>query len=813
MSHQRQQRVFELLDEALERSPEDRRAFLDEACGDDPELRQEVEDLLETESESGFLTEPAFDVHAEDASIGRSIEHYRLVELLDRGGMGSVYLAEREDFVQRVALKLIRRGLDVDDVFVRRFHNERQILARLEHPHIARLLDGGTTVDRLPYFVMEYVEGEPIDRYCQTHELSIEERLELFRKVCAAVQFAHQNLVVHRDLKPGNILVSADGEPKLLDFGIAKLLDDDLADQTVATLEGQGLMTPRYASPEQIRREPITTASDVYSLGVLLYELLTGLDPYGVDTTRSDEIARAVCDKEPDRPSTAVRRRSAETETASTALEPGKLRSRLTGDLDSVVLKAMRKEPEQRYGSVERLSEDIHRHLAGLPVAARTGTFRYRAGKFVRRHWLAMVVVAAFLLLLLASSTAVTVFWQRAVGALKLAEIQKQEAETERQKAKDALDFVVDLFREADPNRTKIRDLTALELLERGWESAFDQLETKPELLIEVSGVLGDVFRNLGDYEAAAELMKLSLDTARERYEDNDSEVAKRLNNLAVFELTRYRFTEAEEYLREALIIRRQLGQEGADLFKVKTNLASALTSLGEHEEAERLYREVLDARIELHVPRFGEHDQNVATSRHHLGAFYFNTGNLKEAETELQQALTARQQAEERRPTSEASILDLLGSVAAARGEPDQAEKLYNKALSIRLDRLGEDHAAVASTRKNLAALFAARDPRRAREYLKEASRILSQTHPDGWEVAETMSIQGLILMAEGYPTKAEPLLVDGYQLLKKRRSERSFRTCTALQRIIDNYKTWGERPEELAHYRGIAESTCQGP
>ena len=419
MSLERKKRALQLLDEALERTAEERQAFLDESCGDDPTLRRDVESLLDTDADGGILREPAFSVHAEDESIGRLIDSYKLVRLLDRGGMGTVYLAEREDFEKRVALKLIRRGLDLDEVLVRRFHNERQILARLEHPNIARLLDGGTA-DRLPYFVMEYVEGEPIDRFCEARKLSVDECLELFRKVCSAVHFAHQNLVIHRDLKPGNILITADGTPKLLDFGIAKLLDDGLAAQAVATETGLALMTPRYASPEQIRLEPITTASDVYALGVVLYELLTGLDPYDVDTARRDEIARAICEQEPDKPSTAVRKRGAEG-----ATDPGQLRRRLSGDLDSIVLKALRKEPHERYNSAEQLSEDIRRHLTGQPVAARVGSLGYHAGKFVRRNRLSLAVAAVIFLLVSVSA----VLWRQAVRERELGERERLGAD------------------------------------------------------------------------------------------------------------------------------------------------------------------------------------------------------------------------------------------------------------------------------------------------------------------------------------------------------------------------------------------------
>jgi serine/threonine protein kinase len=333
--------------------------------------------LLEADARSdSFTAQPfgiardVFDETGEEQFAGRHFGSYEIIREIGRGGLGAVYLAVRSDgeYRKEVALKLIRRGLDTDDI-LRRFRNERQILAQLDHPNIARLIDGGTTDDGLPFFVMEYVKGEPISTFCESHQLDTNQRLELFRKVCGAVTYAHQNLVIHRDLKPSNILVTDDGDPKLLDFGIAKLLtaESETFTQTAPALRA---MTPEYASPEQVRGERITTASDVYSLGVLLYELLTGEKPYRLKTRTTEEISRAITDQEPERPSTAIRSNQ---------------RS-LQGDLDNIVLMAMRKEPHRRYASAAALADDIRRHQEGLPIAARPNTFSYRTGKFIRRH-------------------------------------------------------------------------------------------------------------------------------------------------------------------------------------------------------------------------------------------------------------------------------------------------------------------------------------------------------------------------------------------------------------------------------------------
>lgn len=317
MDPERWRQVKQLFQEALERPSEARAAFLDEACSDDPELRAELESLLAAHRETKEFVDPEHlmlfpeaDPTAESSLVGKLVGPYRVLRKLGYGGMGLVYLAVRDDqvFQKRVAVKLVKRGMDTDEI-VRRFRHERQTLAALEHPNIARLLDGGTTDDGLPYFVMEYVEGIPIDTYCDTHRLTIEERLKLFQEVCSAVQYAHQNLVIHRDIKPANILVTSEGVPKLLDFGIAKIMNPELLLQSAPlTREAMHFMTPEYASPEQIRGEPITTVTDVYSLGVLLYELLTGHKPYRIATRSPTEIEKIICEQEPEKPSTAIQR-------------------------------------------------------------------------------------------------------------------------------------------------------------------------------------------------------------------------------------------------------------------------------------------------------------------------------------------------------------------------------------------------------------------------------------------------------------------------------------------------------------------------
>ncbi|HWW84595.1 MAG TPA: serine/threonine-protein kinase [Vicinamibacterales bacterium] len=418
MTPERWRQVKEVLTEALELDPLERVAFVEKVCRDDEALRNEVFRLLHADAQAGtqFLNQPLFldetaGVSSEAAYwTGRRIGAYRVGESIGIGGMGEVYRGVRDDdqYHTEVAIKLVRAA--PGSAFVGRFRIERQILADLNHPNIARLLDGGTTEEGVPYFVMELVEGQPIDTYCEAHELSVPNCLTLFLQVCSAVQYAHQRLIVHRDLKPKNILVTATGIPKLLDFGVAKLLHfgSEPSDKELTRTEGR-FLTPEYASPEQVRGEAVTTATDVYSLGVILYELLTHRSPYRVSTQTPHEVARSICEEEPARPSTAVRRSTARfTTAAARALasheRQRKLARRLAGDLDTIVMKALRKEPERRYGSVEQLAEDIRRHTANLPVLARRDTIGYRSAKFIRRH---AIGVSAALIVFMALSAAV----------------------------------------------------------------------------------------------------------------------------------------------------------------------------------------------------------------------------------------------------------------------------------------------------------------------------------------------------------------------------------------------------------------------
>jgi serine/threonine-protein kinase len=493
LDQERWRQACAVFDAALELPKDAQARYVADACGGDGRLRLLVEELLESEGKAdGFMAAPAVEHAApliaemiepatEEASVvPLTVGRYLLLGKLGEGGMASVHLARRSDgqFEQQVAVKLLKQGVYGEEGR-RRFLQERQILARLQHPGIARLLDGGVTDDGTPFFVMERVEGLPVTAYCDENRLSVESRLRVFLEICEAAQYAYRNLVVHRDLKPSNILVDTTGRVKLLDFGIAKLLAEGAEEQAAATRTTLRVMTPEYAAPEQVRGDPVTTATDVYSLGVLLYELLAGERPYRLARRAPGELERAILDQDPSRPSDRATAHGSRP-------EAGRLGRRLRGDLDRIALMALQKEPERRYPSAEALANDIHRHLAGLPVAARGDAFAYRARKFLRRHTVGVVAAALVLLSLL--------------GGLFAATWQARRAQREASKAAAVKDFLGSLFSASDPSEARGRERTARDLLDEGARRIETDLQDQPEVQSEVTRLIANVYHQLGEY-------------------------------------------------------------------------------------------------------------------------------------------------------------------------------------------------------------------------------------------------------------------------------------------------------------------------
>jgi serine/threonine-protein kinase len=624
MNPERWQRIEEIFGALVDLPADERESHLTRVCAGDEDLRLEVLSLLARDTSEEFIRNSIADVALSLASItakpkddltGERIGPYRVTRLIGRGGMGAVYEAVRDDeqFRQQVAIKIIKRGMDMD--FARdRFLRERQILASLDHPHIARLFDGGAAPDGLPYFVMEFVAGEPITDYCRRHRLSVNERLRLFRKVCSAVQHAHGKLVIHRDLKPSNILVTEDGTPKLLDFGIAKLLVSDPGQAHTRTEAGVRLMTPEYASPEQVRGQAVATTTDVFSLGVVLYELLTDRRPHEFKTCSPAEIERTFCDTEIEEPSKVAGRMTGPLTRLSRAL---------AGDLDNIVLTAMRKEPERRYQSVEQFSEDIRRYLTGLPIMARKDTFSYRSVKFVRRHKAGVAILALLLLLAVAMTVqTVRIARERDRANQKAATAQ---VVTESLVAGGLNDLAATLLEEGDLKGAENLFREALELNRKLLG------EEHPEVAASLA-MLAYVLKNQGEYDKAEQLLRQELALLRQRGGEGYAQLIT-LNNLANVLREKGNYAEAGTLHRQALIMRRKLlGDEHPSVGANLHDLAVLSYLEGEYVEAEKIERQAIDIFQKSLEPNHWR----IQRCRIHFGACLIKLKLYREAEEQL---------------------------------------------------------------------------------------------------------------------------------------------------------------------------------
>ena len=625
-------RLEALLDQALE-LPIDRRCkpCSNASAATTPRLRERVEQLLAADAAAGdFMNDgveawlrsgpmtPAHSAEQGALDAGARVGPYRVIDELGRGGMGIVYRAERADgeFVQVVALKLVRRSFDGDDT-TGRFRRERQILAQLDHPSIARLLDGGLHTDGRPYFAMELVEGEPITTYCDRRGLSIDARVRLFCRVCDAVQYAHGRLIVHRDLKPANISVTATGDPKLLDFGIAKLLTyDDAEESTKLTRTGLRPLTPAYAAPEQLRGEPVSTATDVYTLGVILFELLTARRPF---RSASSGFERTSLEAEPPRPSDVVLLRDRDDAPSideiahARGLSPRALAARLAGDLDAIVLKALRREPQRRYIGAGALAEDLGRFLQGRPVAARPEGRRYRASKFVRRHRVG-IAVAVSLVLSLVGGLAATA-WQARAKAL------------EAQKAEAVKAFLISIFQGADPVQAAGRDITLRQVLDEGAVRVQRDLASQPAVQGELLTVLAGIYAELGVTERAGALTDQALDIHERLHGANSELVATNLRQKASLAVARGDADTADRFAREALARhRRAYGNLHQDVAEDLDVLMIAARQRGRLADALSAAEESLRIRRAI----FGNEHRLIADSHEQPGDPKERAGSLR---------------------------------------------------------------------------------------------------------------------------------------------------------------------------------------
>ena len=851
MTPERWKQVKTIFQSALEIPTEKRAKFLDEACGQDVALRAEVQSLLDSHEEaSQFIEEPADELGykvlenaANQNLTGKQFGPYQIERELSRGGMGVVYLAARADkaFEKQVAIKIIKRGMDTDEI-IRRFQQERQTLANLDHQYIAKLLDGGSTEDGAPFLVMEYIDGLPIDQYCDDNKLTTVQRLQLFRKVCAAVQYAHQNLIIHRDLKPGNILVTSDGKPRLLDFGIAKLLAPASSqDSILHTQTEQRILTPEYASPEQVVGAALTTASDVYSLGVLLYRLLTGHRPYRYQTQQ--ELIDAIKNEEPEKPSIVIRRtEDAESQndqgkqiTPESISEtrdgsPEKLRRRLSGDVDNIVLKALRKEPQRRYAFVEQFSEDIRRYLGGLPVLAHKDSLLYRSKKFIRRH--KFPVAATFLFFILILSFGI------------LSKIQAEKIAVERDKAEHIAQFLTEMFEEAEPDSAKGKELTAKEILDKGAKKIKTKLNEQPEVQAELMNVIGMVYCKLQYYDSAYSLIEESIiirkkilgeyhpDVAasyhnlgnivfyKDDYSTADSlfnealkiwikvhgqnhlKVAATLNDIMVIQATFGNYPKADSLIRKVIAIRtNKLGRDNEKVAVSLTNLAWLVSAQGKYKEAEDIYRETLKIRMK----RLGLKHTHVASNLRDLASMLRIQGKYQNAIDSLNLAKDIFFELMGEQNTEYALCLNNLGSNYAQLKQLQLADSLYQQALEINRVILGDKNTLVANSLHNIGHVqYDLGNYEKAAHYFLQALQIWPQLLPkDHWRFASTQSRLGECQLASGQFKRAEKNLLESYRIIQSKwGNEQANLEEITLKRVVKLYENWG-KPKKAASYR----------
>lgn len=716
----RWRRIRTLFQQALAQPVEAQGDFLKQAAAGDVALYDEVVKLLDAAQStdinlSEVVADAAVDVH--QTGYDESIQNYRVIDLLGEGGMGQVYLAERSDdqYQQQVAIKVLGVRRPTDEL-VQRFRAERQMLATLNHINIAKLLDGGETEDGAPFLVMEYIDGQSIDTYCDAHSLDTRARLRLFMKVCSAVDHAHRNLIIHRDIKPSNIMVDDQGEPRLLDFGIAKLLEED--GDGLQTRSSARLMSPLHASPEQVRGESISVASDVYSLGVLLYQMLTGQHPYSGDVGTPAEIERAICETEPAKPSSRI------TDASTSANEQrriaslrgstsGELVRVLGGDLDNIVLMAMHKEPDRRYASAREFQADIERFLEQRPVVARPSGLTYRAGLFVRRNLLP-TAIAAIASVFVVASTAIAVY--------RITE-ERDLATAEREKSDAVSDFLMDVFSQANAEVAQGEDTTARELLDIGANTVSQNLASDPGLRAVMLRVLGEAFYSLGNEDRAEALYLEAINTQTAQTSPALDEIATLELLIGAVEQDRSNLDEAEARFERARQLRRQeFGEESFEYAEVLSMQGHLKFFQGDVNEAIALFEEGLAI-----MRRIGGVNGFSAEFLSKLATAYRELDQLDEAERLLDEALPIL--------ASDYGVLHpryleaqrYLADVYRGQGRFDQSKRLYLANIESRIEVLGPEHPEVSTTYNELGILLSDMgDIDGAVDALNESLRIL---------------------------------------------------------------------------------------
>jgi serine/threonine protein kinase/TolA-binding protein len=863
MVDDRWERLQDLFSRAVELPEHEREAFIAAETGDDKELKDELLELLACDvgQSTGPLTHAlgaAIDATTRDrrkALVGRVIGNYKLASILGHGGTGTVYLGERADrqYSAQVAVKIVDNAPMHGDLGLR-FRAERQILASLNHANIARLLDAGETKEGQPYLVMEYVHGEPVDRYCDRQQLDLTARLKLFLEICNAVQYAHQNLIVHRDLKPANILVTAEGSPKLLDFGIAKLLDTgDAAAMLALTRMNDRLLTPEYASPEQILGRQVTTASDVYALGVVLYELLTGLRPYTVPSSASQlELERSICITDPQRPSTAVKKAMEAAQTVegespiaaialARCLQPDRLQKRLLGDIDAIVMRALRKEPQHRYGSVEQLAADVRRYLSAEPVVARQGNWLYYSQRFVRRHAFGVSAGAFFFLVIVAFAVAMSIQNQRIAA-------ERDRAANESKSAQAVSEFMLDVFSAAEPFKAQGKEITARQLLEQSGMQVRADKGMRPEVRARLLASIGRAFRRSGDPERSLSYLEDAVHLRRQMPNSGGLPAAEDMSELAITLRALGDMNGSARVIKEAMALCERIGAQRTPTY------ATLLTNRGRVEFASgdvSRSRQSFEQALALNRQVRGPNDQEIAVvlldlslvfmwmddipsvervTRQAVDIFRLTANDLHPdrvlAETRLGEALLMQNHINEAGVMFEstlekqrilfgnnsrqvAEVLDSLSQIRRAQGQLAESEQFAAEALSSAVNAMGAEHAYTPYFRTSYASVLMRRAKyTEAERELRHSLDTLAKTRPaDHQYVCSAEHLLGEVLLETNRLTDAEGMLTAAMNRWKRTDAPawRAARSASALGEVF--YKQGRMREAEQYLTRAYTE------
>ncbi len=784
LSPERWKKIDTLLEKALTLAPDRRVDYIRKQSGMDSTLFAELKKLIEVHEEAGrilgdsvteFVAPLLSDLGEKPADkkkdreetdftdfpVGTIIGSYMITEKIDRGGMGDIYLARRADelYEQKVAIKILRAGLDSQDI-LRRFRQERQVLASLDHPNIAHLYDGGITAKGRPWFVMEYVDGIPIDQYCDQQQCSVSERILLFLNVCKAVGYAHQNLVVHRDLKPSNILVKSDGTVKLLDFGISKILSDEPeSDSYIKTKQEGRFLSFGYASPEQIAGDKITTASDVFSLGVVLYNLITGQLPFERKSAHNRSVDY---DQLPPWPSNTVQNRD-QAYYSSRNTSAADLAGQLKGDLDTIIMMALHIDPQRRYGTIDQLNDDLQRHMKHLPVSAQPDSVTYRLHKFIQRHQTGFITSVAGIVTLI-GFIGLLIFQQSQI------ETERNTALLERDKAIEITMFLEDLLAASDPafgtNRAdtmRVRDFLAI-----GTDRIQQELESQPAIQAQMFNVLGNVNRKLGLYEESRPLLDQALELRSSLYTGDHPEIAESMNSLGNLLHKTGDLESSEQFLEDALNMRMRLfGEKHEDVGESYTSFANLTHTSGDYDKAEELYRKALL----IHMQVYGESDRKTAVAISNLATILQRKGELDEAEALHQQALEIYESILGDEHPLIATSSNNLAQLYSERGEFNKAESYARRALTIRRSLFGEEHPELLSSLNNLAAVLADQGNYEEAEELYHISlELRKKQHGDhSMPVAVALNNLAALFKNSGRHDEAVPLYNESIQIAQE--------------------------------------------